>query len=668
MLVLAGCLALASSSGDFNEHQKAAYLDPNLVDFVRPGLVIKITGAEILADGTIRARFKLTDPKGLPLDREGVSTPGAISVSFIAATIPAGQSQYTAYTTRVAGPSPITGQSATQAGTDSGGTFNKVAEGEYTYTFGTKAPSSIDRAATHTIGAHGSRDLGEFDLGRQFDDDVFNFVPNGSEVKVVRNIVETKTCNGCHDTLAFHGGSRRSVELCVLCHTAQTTDPDTGNTVNFPVMLHKIHMGARLPSVRAGGKYQIIGNRQSVHDYSDVMFPANLSSEAINCQKCHQPGAKQADNWLTKPSRTVCGSCHDNVNFATGENHAGGLPQVSDNECARCHVPEGELEFDASIKGGHTMSRFSRDVPGTVFDILGVQDGQAGKQPTVRFTVKDKSGNAIPTSQLTRLALVLAGPTSEYTNMITEDALNDSKAAPDGSLTYTFKAKIPDNATGSFAVGIEGYRNAVLLPGTKKEVTVRDAGVNKQFYFALDGGKAEPRRQVVSVDKCNSCHFSLSLHGNNRNRPEQCVMCHNPTMTDAARRPEAQNPAQTINFRTMIHRIHTGKEGTGEFTIFGFGGTAHDFTEVGFPGDRRNCDMCHVNNSQQVPENDKLQPVTNPRGYLDPMGPVASACLGCHTGKSAASHALINTSRLGESCATCHGSNAEFSVNRVHAR
>jgi OmcA/MtrC family decaheme c-type cytochrome len=77
-------------------------------------------------------------------------------------------------------------------------------------------------------------------------------------------------------------------------------------------------------------------------------------------------------NWMTKPTRATCGSCHDDVNFATGQNHPAG-PQPSDNLCANCHIPEGELEFDASIKGAHTVPRFSQDLPGVKFEILEVK-------------------------------------------------------------------------------------------------------------------------------------------------------------------------------------------------------------------------------------------------------------------------------------------------------
>ena len=92
-----------------------------------------------------------------------------------------------------------------------------------------------------------------------------------------------------------------------------------------------------------------------------------------------------------------------------------------------------------------------------------------------------------------------------------------------------------------------------------------------------------------------------------------------------------------------------------------------------FPGDRRDCDTCHVNNSQQLPLPQGLLPVVNPRGFIPLEGPATAACLGCHTTQAAASHALVNggsaaDNPLGESCAVCHGRNAEFSVDRMHAR
>ncbi|HKW96460.1 MAG TPA: OmcA/MtrC family decaheme c-type cytochrome [Bryobacteraceae bacterium] len=664
--LLAGSVALVSAPRPaFTKHQKAFYADPKLVDFVRPGLSVKIESAAIANDGTITAKFMVTDPKGLPLDRTGVFTPGAVSTSFIAAFIKQGDEQFTAYTTRTQ-KSPITGNSAVQAGTDSGGTYQQLNDGEYLYTFHTKAPAGFDATATHRIGVYSSRSLTDFDLGTQFADNTFTFVPNGSKVTTTRDVVRTVACNQCHDPLSAHGGARRSVELCVMCHQPQTTDPDTGNTVDFKVMVHKIHMGSSLPSVKAGGKYQIIGFQQSVNDFSTVVFPA----DARNCQMCHQPnsGAAQANAWL-QPNRAACGSCHDNVNFATGENHSGdSLPEVSDNQCGNCHTPQGELEFDASIKGAHTLPLFSTQLPGTVFALNGVTNAAPGQSPTVNFSVQDKSGKPINAATMDRLSLVLAGPTSDYSAYVSEDPRKTVTTNADGTFSYTFKATIPAGATGTFSVGIEGYRNEKLLPGTKKEQTVRDAGANQVLNFSVDGSQVVSRRAVVSIDNCNQCHYSLSMHGNNRNQTIMCVLCHNPNTTDADQRSAAQMPAQAVDFRTMIHKIHTGENLKTDYTIYGFHGSVNNFNDIRFPGDRRNCEKCHNSGTEELPLGDSLLSVNNPRGWINPTPPTTAACLGCHTDKSAASHALANTTTLGEGCPVCHDPNGQFSIDKMHAR
>jgi OmcA/MtrC family decaheme c-type cytochrome len=329
-----------------------------MVNFIRPGLDMKIVSATIAPDGTISVDYKLADPKGAPLDRLGVQTPGAVSVSFLCAYIPNGQTQFVSYATRAR--TSVDGKkTVTQAAADANGTTRQVADGEYVYTFATKAPSGWDPAATHRIGIYGNRNLSEFDMGTSFDDDTFTWVPAGG-TPAPREVIKTASCNKCHDQLAHHGGSRRSLELCIMCHTPQTSDPNTGNTVDMKVMVHKIHMGSSLPSVKAGKPYQI-GGGANPDDWSTVVFP----SDARRCEACHEQntGAAQATAFLANPSRAACGSCHDDVNFATGENHHD-LVQVSDNMCSSCHVPQGELEFDASIRGAHTIPQQSTSRPG----------------------------------------------------------------------------------------------------------------------------------------------------------------------------------------------------------------------------------------------------------------------------------------------------------------
>lgn len=141
-------------------------------------------------------------------------------------------------------------------------------------------------------------------------------------------------------------------------------------------MIHKVHMGSQLPSVIAGKPYQI-----GTSNWSTVVFPA----DPRRCETCHDQnsGATQAKAYLTQPTRAACGSCHDDVNFASGVNHAGG-PQVDDNQCANCHIPQGELDFDASIKGAHVIPTESRMLSGLVINLTNITGGTAGQQLAAR--------------------------------------------------------------------------------------------------------------------------------------------------------------------------------------------------------------------------------------------------------------------------------------------
>jgi OmcA/MtrC family decaheme c-type cytochrome len=642
----------------FSTHDKLAYADQQLVSFVRPGLTAKLESPSIGTDRRMRVNVRLSDPKGLPLDRAGVVTPGAITISFIGAHLPDPNGQYVAYTVRNQ-TSPITGMTATQAATDSGGTFEQLADGLYQYTFGTVLPADYNPSEQQAIGIYATRDLTEFDLDRQYSNDVIDFVPDASKAVVDRSVVLTDNCNNCHDPISAHGGARRDVRLCVLCHTPQTVDPDTGNTVDFKVMLHKIHRGASLPSVQAGTPYQIIGFGGTVLDFSTIEFPDDVR----NCTRCHS-GAPRSQNYLIKPSRAACGSCHDNVDFSTGKDHAG-LVQVNDSKCKICHLPQGELEFDLSILGAHTVPTESTQLPGVVFTITGVDNGTPGNRPTVRFTIQDKAGLPVPITSMASLSLLLSGPTTDYAAYLRDDARQAQGA--NGSYSWTFSKPIASDFKGSMAVGIEGYRNVTLTKFDNSTITVRDAGFNQVFYVDTGGQTATPRRQVVKLDGCNSCHGHLALHGGLRMNTEYCVLCHTPLESDQARRPADMQPVESIHFKTLIHKIHTGEELERDFTVYGFGGPVN-FNEVRFPGDRRNCVKCHVDGAQQLPLPDTLLSSVSPRDWLPVMPPETAACLSCHTSKAAAVHASLNASPLGEACSVCHGPQAEFSVNRVHAR
>ncbi len=657
----------------YGPSDKEYYLTAQQLAFVRPGLVLKLREVTITEDLHPVVEFSIHDPAGLPLDLDGVFTPGPVSVTFIISRIPDGELQHVNYNTRTRnGPDgPVT-----QADRDRGGAFALVESGVYRYTFNDALPDDFDRDAPHSIGVYARRDLREFELDRYVDNELVHFLPTDNAVTLLqappRDIVVTAACNQCHNPLGYHGGSRREVALCIQCHTPQTDSATTGEDVDFKTIIHRIHRGEDLHSVEEGIP-NLIGRR----DFSDVAFPQDIR----NCEKCHWPGpdqeilgdataktntalrgGTQSLAWLMRPSRAVCGSCHDEVNFASGEHHPGG-PQISDNLCANCHFPEGELEYSADIRGAHTVPSKSRQLAGINIEILDVVGTSPGENPMVYFTVTDDSGTPLEPASFNRFRFNLAGPSEDYAGQVRESGpLSDSVPFQDGWV-YTFEATIPEGATGTYAIGHESRRDAVLNPGTTEEFRIRESsGENALFYFAVTDPEPVPRRAIVGQDKCHQCHELLSFHGGQRHTVQYCVTCHNANATFEG--------MEGIHFKYMIHRIHRGTDLSREFTIEG-----ENFNGLRFPGDLRDCETCHVdethtiaNETGEFPLLPGLLSTEAPGDLFTPLPPITSACVGCHDSVATAAHAFTQIAPFGEGCGACHGRGAEFAVERVHAR
>ena len=124
-------LAAAPNKQSYSPRERAFYAADATVEFVRPGLVITINSAKIAADGTMTVVYTVTDPKGLPLDTAGITTPGIVTLSFVASYIPNGQEQYVPYTTRSAtgAVSGTVNQAGADAGGPSGGKAREVGAG-----------------------------------------------------------------------------------------------------------------------------------------------------------------------------------------------------------------------------------------------------------------------------------------------------------------------------------------------------------------------------------------------------------------------------------------------------------------------------------------------------------------------------------------------------------
>ena len=363
-------------------------------------------------------------------------------------------------------------------------------------------------------------------------------------------------------------------------------------------------------------------------------------------------------NWMTRPSRVDCGSCHMNIDWETGEGHAGG-PADDDEFCSFCHAANGE-EFDRSVAGAHTVPLASSALAGVLVTIKEVTNTGPGMNPTVVFSLTSKNGRIDP-STLDRLLFVLSGPNEDFDFYAQENVLGGLTAIG-SDWSYTFSAKIPSDAMGSYSVGYEG-RITTEVNGSDE----RDSAENAIFPVAVTDSEPMARRMVVDDAKCEACHSNLSLHGDNRkNANEYCQTCHMPGATDEEVRLEGE--PEGIHFKYMIHKIHRGAALDNGYLVYGYRNSINDYSDVHFPGDLRDCESCHVEGSYGVPLPEGTLPTHSPAAAIPDMEPVTATCLSCHDSNAAASHALANSSDLGESCATCHGDGKTYSVERVHAR
>lgn len=576
----------------------------------QPEIAIAVTDLAFGAGGAT-VSFTLTDGAGAAVDPAGALTDGSVALGFVLSQLaqdPDGSAgQYTAYTTLVQ-TSPITHASATQATTESTGTLRAVDVAQGTYQYDVAAPlTGLDATLTQTVGALAVRTVGTTEALSSM---TFSARPDHGAV-ATREVVTSATCDGCHRVLAAHGGRWTKPEQCVLCHQPQSSDPDTGNTVDFKVMIHKIHRGSDLPSVVAGTPYQIIGFGQSTHDFSTVGFPQNIA----RCTACH--AGAEGDRWKTNPAKETCTSCHDTTSFVLPVPpnmvlHGGG-EQPDNAACAVCHPATGSL---AGIADKHLVGLLSPTAPVVELHITSMTNTAPGQTPVMVFGA---TVNGVPrdliAQPLTSLTATLAGPTTDFATewqaKIQGTGAVGTLAVVDpvlGTYSYTFPvtAAIPVLASGSYQVGLEGY----LQP---TPADPRYAALNPVMAFPVTDVLVVSRRTIVDRALCNSCHFDLAAHGGARKNPQYCVMCHSPGGFDSAGAPRFETTqnvvADSIDFRHFIHKIHRGTDLVEPYVIGGFplpsvanpAGTQNDFGTTRYPRSIRECEACHASKNWTLP-------------------------------------------------------------------
>jgi OmcA/MtrC family decaheme c-type cytochrome len=672
-----------------------------------PGLESAITSASADTNGTVIAVFTLTDGQGVPLTPTLSSAQNSqqarvrLTIAELQQYSGGGELGNTFYRY-------VNQINETAPAFDSKGTLAVVdaTTGTYSYTFATVLPAGYDRSQTYTVGMQVDRDFAGQELSAN---PVFDFIPQGG-TPFVWESTTTAQCNACHQPLIAHG-NRREVRLCKLCHTEAATDPK-GTTIDFRNMIHKIHAGKELPSVVTGPpgsfygifsgfsmSYDIFSEKLDDGSVVGVGFPRHLQE----CAVCHTDGPT-APFYAQKPATAACATCHDNVNPSQqttaagppGTNHPPG--GYADGQCNGCHAATQNQEFDISVPGAHVVPETASALQGLNVTITNVSAHAAGQTPTFSFTVTNDAGTALlDLSGLDRLGFAFSGPTTDYTAVFAPTAVGGGASGtlvgPDGEgvFQYTPTTAIPDSAIGTWALGAEARRPVQLTSA----VSVEEAAPNPVVTFTVDDSMAQPHRSIVDNANCATCHgeFSVdfSVHGNLRNQIQYCEICHNSTQSDAARRkrdPAAVAAGElnaSIDFKVMIHKIHTGENLEQQpYIIYGFGPPPQNYTKLNFgdvryPGDRRICDTCHIEDSQLIPPypstalptlRTRLDPANGNVIPADPpqIEPIAAVCTSCHDGDDVVAHAETNTAADGtEACPVCHQEGAAYAVSLVHA-
>jgi decaheme cytochrome c component MtrC/MtrF-like protein len=228
------------------------------------------------------------------------------------------------------------------------------------------------------------------------------------------------------------------------------------------------------------------------------------------------------------------------------------------------------------------------------------------------------------------------------------------------NMTYTLRGKFADLVPGTYVV----YFYCLPLAG-KVAGFANKCGMG---FMTFQVGTATPEKKVAT--NCADCHGTTIWHlyeGPIHPQPfdtDYCKACHDYSHYEKGDAFVNQGGTSTngwsgfgaVPISRRVHGVHRGAYLEHPEEIYS---NANPFGEIVFPQDIRNCTKCHA-------ETDTWK-----------QNPSRVACMGCHDSDAAKSHGALMTlmtqamdpygAGAQESCAVCHGENAEFAVAKVHA-
>jgi OmcA/MtrC family decaheme c-type cytochrome len=271
-------------------------------------------------------------------------------------------------------------------------------------------------------------------------------------------------------------------------------------------------------------------------------------------------------------------------------------------------------------------------------------------------------------SQLSPAALS-SGASSEWQSYVTRSSagIPDAQATTETATAGTFV----DNGDGSyqytFAQALTAYPAGPTFDASKTHrigIEIRGQAPNSSngiFDFVPAGGAPSFTRNIVDNDTCDACHDVLEFHGGARTDVTYCVTCHNPYSIDGETVDETWQGM--VDMKVMIHKIHYGINLANGYAVVGFRGAVHDYSDIVFPQDVRNCGTCHDESDTDTPEASNWRLVAN-----------RVTCGACHDDIDWANggHPGDFTFTDDTQCLDCHGpdatiNNGEAQIPAAHA-
>ncbi len=207
----------------------------------------------------------------------------------------------TGLTATIAGPTTdfSTEWQATIQGAAPVGTLAAVdaSAGTFSYTFPATAAIPLASTGSYEVALEGYIQPTSADPRYAALNPVLPFAVTGTAIVPRRTIVQLELCDGCHFSLAAHGGMRTNPQYCVFCHNTanfdsagvpqfEATQGVLADTIDFRHFIHKIHMGTLLtePYLIGGFPLPTVANPGGTpNDFAAVRYPRSPKE----CEACH---------------------------------------------------------------------------------------------------------------------------------------------------------------------------------------------------------------------------------------------------------------------------------------------------------------------------------------------------------------------------------------------